>query len=196
MQTPHTVTLLSGAARINELFLNVYPDGGVKIENCEFFISLTPEGNFTDFLKTKFREDFLNSPRLVSGVSWETLRGALAISKMLLFTGKKSEDNLVLANAIRSEFFSQTALTLKPKVGWFAIPLFTIEGHDNAYLTDILTDPIPLGRNYTLVASVAGLNLPETEREWFRVELRDWNQIIVSPDTLFRRILRKAKILS
>ncbi|HKM76931.1 MAG TPA: hypothetical protein VJZ32_11000 [Candidatus Bathyarchaeia archaeon] len=194
--SPLTITLPDNRlVSIIQVPIEVYP-GIVKIDEAEFFVTLTPEENFLVHFKNLVKETFLNPPRLVIGVAWLSHSGPLGIPYVPAHSGAKSEDDQSMARAIHSAFFSQSLITMKPRVGSFAIPLFTVEGHKNAYLTDIATTPIPLGRNYTLVASVAGLNLPETDRIWFRLELRDWNHVRVSPDTVVRRLLRKARILS
>lgn len=198
-EKPLSITLSTNdLVRICPLAMNVYP-GIVKIEEAEFFITLTPEESLWTHFKNVVREDLLNSPRLVTSVSWEAYvdLSTLLVEPAAATTIEQIGHDRALAKTINMKVFQgRTIVTLKPRVGAFAIPLFAVEGHENAYLTDIMTTPIPLRHNYTMIVSVAGLNLPETEREWFRVELRDWNQIRVTPDTVGRRLLRKARFWS
>ena len=193
-ETPVTITLSNNnLVRISQLTMNVYP-GVVKIEEAEFFISLMPEVSFGTYLKNLAREQLLNSPRLVTGVAWQSQSIIPPVAVVQGSIDQVGYDQAV-ANAIRVQVFGNRVETLKPRVGAFAIPLFTIEGHDNAYCTDFEKTSIPLRQNYAMIVSVAGLNLPETDRLWFRVELRDWNHIRVTPDTTPRRLLRKARSL-
>jgi hypothetical protein len=194
MGVPRRIRVQNGWVRVAPLFLMVYP-GGVKIDEAEFFITLNAEPGFRGYLANLFREDVLHTPRFIIGTAWES-PGSFKVPFTELAAKIQPEDHQGTANAIKNQFFSEITATLKPRVGRLAIPLFAIEGHENAYLTNIATAPIALGQNYALTVSVAGLNLPETQLQRFRLELPDWEHIRLTPDTAFRRLLRKVRFLS
>jgi len=71
---------------------------------------------------------------------------------------------------------------LKAGLGYYATLLFTIEGHNNAYLTTESLYELPLGKTYRFVTGLLGEGLSFPAKEGIYIELNNWNDIYVNYD--------------
>ena len=168
---------------LGQLLLNVYPEN-FRIDEAEVLVSVTEEESYRTHIKNVMKERLFNAPRLVGSVAWQP-QGFLTKA-----SGEVPEHELVLAKAIRDARYAKTMLNMKPRLGAFVTVLFTIEGQEIAHLTDSEVSPLQIGKSYALQVSVVGLNMAETARKWFHVELKAWNAISVYEDTVWRRLIR------
>ena len=110
-ETPVTITLSNNnLVRISQLTMNVYP-GSFRIEEAEFFISLMPEVSFGTYLKNLAREQLLNSPRLVTGVAWQSQSIIPPVTVVQGSIDQVGYDQAV-ANTIRVQVFGNRVTTL------------------------------------------------------------------------------------
>jgi len=107
-----------------------------------------------------------------------------------------------LPKRILAKAFNQYERKLKSGTDNFAVLLFTIEGHTDAYLTTSSKDlrTLPIGYRYVLDVNLIGENMIESHRESFYLELYNWNDMIFGypsrlPLHLLRRWLNRRPIL-
>ena len=210
MKCPEVLSFTNGDITVRKLILAIHA-GDVAIDDAEVLVALTPEESFWEHIKNVTVTD---TELIVRAVAWQLVRESSRCDKELPpfydsqaqipFTTEFTEGKVIpqlasdqaKAILIRKEFFGQRKARLKGRLGEFSVPLFVVDGNNAcAYLTDIQTTPVPLGYCYTMIVSVAGQNLPETDKNWFRLDLRNPERIAISEDTVFRRLLRKARIL-
>jgi hypothetical protein len=95
-----------------------------------------------------------------------------------------------VANAVHAILSAKRLETLKAGLSYFGTILFTIEGHNCAYLTTDHLYELPTGRNYRIVVRLLGEGLSIPAKEGIYLELADWNHMYVNYDYAYTRAYR------
>jgi len=105
-------------------------------------------------------------------------------------TGQEIPYGESVASVVHKILSAKPTRTLQAGLGYYATILFTIQGHEKAYLTTKNLYEFPIGRAYRLATRLVGEGLIFPPTRDIYVELDEWNDIYVYYDYSIVRAFR------
>jgi hypothetical protein len=145
----------------------------------------------------RWSQGIIGEPDVISNTKWSKI-----IESYELMSKVDTSQEIAITTLpeafVRSSAYLESLSELNPKLTRPFDILFTIEGHENAYLPNLDDPPlrIPLGYNYIIIIFMTGHDVTPT-REQFFASLSNWHDISIEYDTTYnllkRKLRRKAK---
>jgi hypothetical protein len=82
-----------------------------------------------------------------------------------------------VAGKVRTVAYTEYKLPIESKYERVAVVAFAIQGHANAYLSDLKVTPLPMGTDHSLLITVSGRNMVTPTPRRYTLSLKDWEHL-------------------
>jgi hypothetical protein len=170
-------------SRLRCLSVSVWNKSGFEIEDAEVEVNVFLGQGFLYGVKHALFYQWLK-PDITGSISWHEKRKQVEIRTV----GK--DYNFVPELLSSKQIWQTREINIKPFKSALVDILFTVEGREQAYLTDDDATPLPVGREYKAWLTVYGSNIHRPNFTRVHIQLRAWNEISCSYDTVWNAFLR------
>lgn len=152
---------------------------------------LPKKESWIDQLLRWYRGGPIGEPYAISSPKWSRFMENYELMSRV-DTSQKIETTTLSESFVKSSAYLESLPELNPSLTRPFDILFTIEGHEDAYLPNLNDPPvrIPLGYNYIIITFMTGHDVTPAKKQFF-APLGNWYDISMEDDTTYNLLKRK-----